>query len=214
MLGKNFFGVAEWERIGRKFSGDELSCIKPFPLSDEELYTPSPFDGAHTIREALFFFLGISRFMESPLTILQWHHMEREGFPILHLAEHPWCERDAFAATCVCRHLHWYAVLIEVVPCSLNLSLEAQKKLLNIPSYWVPSGIVEVTKNALYFLNHGFYLNRGVGATCADVLSDGSGVWVGADTEGKGITVEKRWDSSGRERIGTGAELRLSPRSP
>lgn len=205
IMGNNFWGRDEWAGLGVTFSGRQAKTIGRFPWNEEILDSGCPFNPGKAVRETHFAFLGLARYngaiteAHGPLTIMAWQKIHpAESQPrIRSYPPNCWYSDEQFAA--VSLDLCWHLALKEIVPRSSNTSWADMQGMIP-EAYEVPSPVVEVTKNFLYYKRTGLYLNRNhYGATSA-LDSFGLRVIVGYYS-GEAVNVN-RWSGRALAHVG------------
>ena len=204
-MGANFFGPAEWsDHYGLQFSKGQLRKIAGFPYSIELLNSPCPFNEGKLIKETHFAFLGLDRFKDKPLTIMEWQKIHPAlGQPRFYdSVSYCWYAKDDFCINEVLR-FRWYLVLIKIVPNSESMIFEEQLRLL--PEAYCPlRAIEEVTKAMLFFKKNGIYLNQYRYACCSSLASNGDQVRAGRFNS-LGLSIYYRYGNDRDDKVGVGA---------
>lgn len=159
IMGKNFFGTADWMISCNIDLSKRLLCSIPeFTWSEEILNAPCPFIKGKSVKETHFAFLGLDSLDNEPLNSLKFFSLYFDP-NLLH------SKRELINdKTC---SLQWYLILKEVVPDSYEKTYQEQLAMLPL-EYEVPSAVEEIAKNILFFKKNGIYLNRSYLARCHD----------------------------------------------
>ncbi len=205
------FTAEDWMKLyGARFTNTELKRALQFPLHEDILNGPCPFNKGKRLLETHTAFFGVEKLDGKPLTIMQWHalHLEqKEGQPFFDFSDraNPWCANEKFASKVTLKAC-WYVGLTEHVPGSTGKSPEEQVKLLP-PEYEIPTASAEVTKDFAYLLKTGKWPNQGVWARCAETTSGGRFLVVGV-SGGDGLDV-RHWVGLPEDCAGCGAFRKL-----
>lgn len=180
IMGKNFFGIEEWNLFyGAKFSKKQLQNIPEFPWDADILNSPCPFFKGKKIKQTHFAFLGLDKLNGKPLTILKWQKLNPvSGQPRFHAYAPMACfAKENFANRETCR-FGWYLMLAKIIPKSTNKTTKKQRVLLP-PEYEMPRAIEEITKFFIYFKKNKSLLNPLMCTRCDDPGSLGGRVVFG-----------------------------------
>lgn len=212
VLGSNFFGVDEWERLyGVSFTEKQLCEVIEFPWSESILNSACPLCGK-TVKDCHFAFLGLDRINGTRLTILKWQEIyPAMGQPKFRFyAPNVWYTEQKFANDTTMK-LRWYLLHRNIVPYSEDKTFDEQKIMLTA-EYELPLAIVETTKDFLVFCRTGEFVNPFRSARCECVTLDDSRVSVG-DFGANGLNVYGDRDNIRCYGIGVAASRKFTLKS-
>ena len=169
--------AAFWtSRGGQKFvSFDEAARIMGNQIWGPEILNNScDFRKGQLVKQTHFAFFGPERIGKQKTTILQFQKwFPNNGQPrFASYALESWYASDPSANKTTLR-FRWYLLLIDAVPGSVGLSLEAQQALLPA-EYEAPNCVEEVAKDLFVIRKTGIFPNPSVYARCADSSANGS----------------------------------------
>lgn len=183
IMGDNFFGREEWSdpsTYGVSFTSKQSRIADKFPWSEALLGSECPFNPGKAISETHFAFLGMDKLGGQPLTIMGWQQVHPAGEkPRLYsYGSDCWYLNEEFATEPTCE-FRWYLALKEVVPGSPKTSWDDMQGMIPC-EYYVPSPVVELTKDFLYYQKSKVYPNIGHFAATDSLGSYGRRVVVGS----------------------------------
>lgn len=195
----NFFSAKDWATLyGANFSQKQLRQVAEFPWGEDILNSTCPL--GKTVKDCHFAFLGLDRLNGKPLTILKFQELHpntaQPRFWFYRHTHDSWYSKKKFA-TDTTMSLRWYLLHTNIVPKSEDKTFDRQRAMLPA-EYEVPSAIVEVAKNLLFFKKTGVYATPRYGR-CTDVDSDGDRIVVGGFGAG-GLDIDLYWDG-GRDGV-------------
>lgn len=189
IMGPNFFGPAEWERLfSVRLSDSELRRISEFPWSEEDLLVkaPGPYGGnmsgpggsTITVRDRHFAFLGLQVINGRELNLAHWVDLlsRREDLDRMVYLEKTDREESFAQRSCLFR---WY--LMPWDPVYLNLASASEDPEDVLPdNYELPYAIEQTTHTLLFNLLPGRrVLNERVTVVCKDAGRAGFAIGVG-----------------------------------
>ncbi|MCX6809708.1 MAG: hypothetical protein NTZ65_03110 [Candidatus Berkelbacteria bacterium] len=231
IMGGNFFGRDEWSdpsTYGVSFNSKQSRVVAKFPWSEAMLDSECEKVPGKSVAEACFAFLGLDKYngviigaqsekldgteAHGSLTIMGWQKIHPAGGqPCFYIyGTDCWYPNEDFATkpTSVCE-FRWYLALKEVVPGSPSTSWENMQGMVP-DEYFVPSPVMELTKDFLYYQKFKAYPNRNVYAATDTLDSLGVRVIVG-DCDGETVDVDY-WSGDALGDVGLPL-FRKSPRS-
>lgn len=188
IMGNNFWGVEDWlattNRV--KFTKNQLKELDEFGWDENILNSKCPFLFCDkVVKDCHFAFLGIET-IKDPIygtsSFLGWKF--HDIFPGLgdlpKIEVLDWrieSERAAERQSC---KLRWYLMHLETIPPPPNKSgLDSYEFQRFPPEYEVPEAIEEKTKNILFFLKNGVWLNLNTWEWCHKINPTGAYCVVG-----------------------------------
>lgn len=168
VLGRNIFTDADWmSYYDAKFTKKQLRDAGKFPLGEDILNGPCPFNKGKLVKDTHFAFLGISGINGQPLTVAKWLELHPAmGQPKFYFNQNPWHVGQPHTDVATLQ-LRWYLMLKDIVPGSTDNTPENQVAMLPA-EYEVPMTIMETTKDILVFRKTGERPNGSRWAACKE----------------------------------------------
>lgn len=211
IMGKNFFGPADWvmEPYSFVFTRKQLVQAAKFPWGEDVLTSVCTIKGCgQLVRDCHFAFWGGPRVKKVTLSInaLQGLHPASGQPRFYSYGSDSWYNSQKFANEVVCQE-RWYLLHREIVPNSTSTDYQSQLAMLP-PEYEAPMAVDETVKDLLHRRQLGVYPNLKVYARCQDLTSSGRRVGVGGCGGGSSVLVYY-WIDSANDYVGLGASRKL-----
>ena len=177
IMGNQIWGPEDWLKlpgVKARLTDRQLEFAGRFPWGPEILNNSCDFRKGQLVKQTHFAFFGPERIGKQKTTILQFQKwFPNNGQPrFASYALESWYASDPSANKTTLR-FRWYLLLIDAVPGSVGLSLEAQQALLPA-EYEAPNCVEEVAKDLFVIRKTGIFPNPSVYARCADSSANGS----------------------------------------
>lgn len=166
-LGNHLWEPADWVRFfGALFSDEELDRALQFPLHEDVLMGPDPWEPKKLLKETHMAFWGVDKIGEANLTVAQMIAMHPDDGKMRYFYPTSWHDGQPHVHV-VTLEPRWHVLRIEVVPGSWGKSPGEQLGLLP-PEYEPPATVAEVAKDQFVFRKIGERPNRNRWARCAE----------------------------------------------